>query len=154
MDESSFERRLRASGAVDVDEMLAGKTVTISDSRMKKAQKRKKEVVMRVLRDGDPFPFIRYEWPDLLITDREELADFKYNCLRTDNLDLRLDDFQVDFIRSTFDRMHTRVFGSGGTKLGKGCIVGGIIVNTWFDMHPDSKIVMRGPDVDHVRPPE
>jgi hypothetical protein len=145
-----MEQRLRASG-ISPEEFVAGKPISVSDTKLKASKLRKKELVMRALRNGDPFPFIRYEWPELVITDKEELSDFAANSNRTDNLDLRIDDFQVDAIRSVFDRMHSRVLLSGGTKLGKGCIVGGIIVNTWFECHPDCKIILMGPDVEHVK---
>ena len=107
---------------------------------------------MKLLEEkNDPFEFIRYEWRELLITDPEEQAEFAKYCERKDNLDLRLDDFQVDAIRSVFDGKHTQVRLSGGTKLGKGFSIGGLVVNIWFDRYPDCKIILVGPNNGHVR---
>ena len=111
-----------------------------------------KALAMKLLEEkNDPFEFIRYEWRELLITDPEEQAEFAKYCERKDNLDLRLDDFQVDAIRSVFDGKHTQVYISGGTKLGKGFVCGGLITNIWFDLFPDCKIVLVGPNSDHLK---
>jgi hypothetical protein len=107
--------------------------------------------MLDLLEEGDPFPLIRFEWPELIITDMEERAEFAKHLERKDNLDLRLDDFQVDAIRSVFDNRHTQLFVSGATKLGKGFTVGGLIVNIWFERFTNCKIILIGPNNGHVR---
>ncbi len=102
---------------------------------------------------GDIFPLIRYEWPELIIKDPYELELFAKHCIRKDNLDLRLDDFQVELIRCVFDGKHSQAFMGGGTGLGKGFCVGGIITNLWYSLYSGpiySKIVMVGPTTDHL----
>lgn len=130
---------------------VPGKTAKISDIEYKNSRKALLEVALRAARRGDIFPYVRYQWPELVIRDKDELADFKKYCTRTDNLDLRFDDFQIDILKHSFDRKHSQVLVSGGTKLGKGAVVGAFVVNCWFDIYPDSKIVLIGPDVEHVK---
>lgn len=142
--------------AAEVDRILtennpAIKAGKISDLDLRKSRMALKEKAFREAKKGNIFPLLRYEFRDLIIRDKKELAAFKKHCRRTDNLDLRLDDFQVDIIRSAFDKRHSQVFVSGGTKLGKGFTVGGLVVNLWFTLYSDSKIVLIGPDVEHVK---
>lgn len=146
----SVKNRLRASG-IPVDSMQSGKTTRVNDKTIKESKQARREMCLRALRNGDPFPLIRYEWPELIITDPDELRVFKQVCERKDHLDLRFDDFQIEAIRATFDRCHSRLMVSGGTKLGKGLIVGGFIVNLWFEAYPDCKILLVGPSVTHVQ---
>lgn len=123
----------------------------ISDVDLKEARAALKLRAIRDMKRGSPWAWIRYEWPELIIRDKDELAAFKKYCNRTDNLDLRLDDFQVEMIRYAFDKRHSQIFVSGGTKLGKGLTLGAFICNGWFDLYQDSKIVLIGPDVEHVK---
>lgn len=125
---------------------------TISHTAVEHSEDAHKILAMRMLRLGDPFPFIRHEWPDLIITDPIEKAQFAKYLLRTTDLDLRIDDFQYDAIKSVFDQKHTQLYMSGGTKLGKGMIVGGLIVNIWFSLYAESsKIILVGPTTDHLK---
>lgn len=127
-------------------------TGKISDADLRESKRALKAIAYKFLfKKNDPYEFIKYEWPDLVITDKEELKEFKKYCQRKDWLDIRLDDFQVDIIKSCFDRKHSQIFVSGGTKLGKGFTVGGIVVNVWFSLYKESKIVLIGPDVEHVK---
>lgn len=128
--------------------MIGGST--IEDVELKEKRQALKILALRKAKRGDVLPLLRYEFPELIITDKQELADFKQFCNRKDNLDLRLDDFQVDEIRSCFDRIHSQVLVSGGTKLGKG-FTAGLCVCIWFILHSESKIVLIGPDVEHVK---
>lgn len=126
-------------------------TYEITEKDRLKALAAAYKLAMIALRRGDPFPMVRFEWPELIITDPAELEEFGKVIDRPDNRDLRLDDFQVDAVRSVFDQKHTQVRISGGTKLGKGLITGGFIVNLWFDLYDDCKIVLVGPNTDHLK---
>lgn len=124
----------------------------ISDVELRSSMMALKAIAYKLLlKKHDPYEFIKYEWPDLVITDKEELKEFREHCKRKDWLDLRLDDFQVDMIKAAFDKRHTQIFVSGGTKLGKGFCVGGIIVNAHYTLHKESKTILIGPDVEHVK---
>lgn len=147
---SGVAEKLQSAG-ISPESLVSGKVIQKSEKEITDARKALFALAMRKLKKGDPFEYIRYEWPELIIRDKEDLAAFKKHCTRKDNLDLRLDDFQVDIIRSCFDRKHSQVLVSGGTKLGKGMICGGIVVNVWFNLYPDSKIVLIGPDTEHVK---
>ncbi len=151
MSSDALLERLKEYGvpAHDISEMASG---TIEDANLREKRQALKILALRKAKKGDPFPYIRLQWPELIITDKVELAAFKTFCERKDHLDMRLDDFQVDEIKASFDKMHSQVLVSGGTKLGKGFCAGGIIVNTWYDLYQDSaKIVLIGPDVEHVK---
>lgn len=137
--------------SITAEKLTAVNSAKISDQDLKNARRALKEQAMRALRKGNPWLLVRYEWPELIIRDKEEIAAFKKFCKRKDNLDLRLDDFQVDMISSAFDRRHSQVLVSGGTKLGKGLTLGAFICNIWFDLYSESKIVLIGPDVEHVK---
>ena len=110
-----------------------------------------KLLALREIRAGNPWPLVYFEWPQLIITDQEELDVFRKCCQRTQYLDLRLDDFQVDFLTALFGQKHTQVGMSGGTKLGKGFVAGGLGVNLWWDCYPDCKIILVGPTAQHVK---
>ena len=150
MDDSSVVQELEVA-RIKPDDALSGKTTKRSAVELQESRKALKFIAIRELHKGFPFSYMRYEWPELIIRDPQELADFKTFCIRKEHLDLRIDDFQVDAYNAVFDQKHLQEFISGGTKLGKGLIVGGFIVNTWFDVYPDSKIILVGPDVDHVK---
>ncbi len=150
MSNTSVVDKLREAG-ISMEMAASGKIEQKSEKELSDARRALYEIALRKLQKGDPFQYIRYQWPELIIRDKEELASFKEHCTRTDNLDLRLDDFQVDIVRSAFNQHHSQILVSGGTKLGKGLILGGFVVNIWFDLYPDSKIVLIGPDVEHVK---
>lgn len=132
-----------------VIEQQSGK---ISDVELRGSMMALKAIAYKLLlKKNDPYEFIKYEWPDLVITDKGELKEFREHCKRKDWLDLRLDDFQVDIIKASCDKKHTQIFVSGGTKLGKGFVVGGICVNIHYTRYKESKTILIGPDVEHVK---
>lgn len=125
---------------------------TITQSEAKLSEKASRIQAIKYLHLGDPFPFIRHEWPSLIITDPAEKAEFEKHLLRKTDKDLRIDDFQYDAILSVFNGRHTQLYLSGGTKLGKGLIVGGIIVNIWYSLYQEScKIILVGPTTNHLK---
>ena len=126
-------------------------TRKITDAEYQESRIAAKLLAFRKLQSGDPFPIIRYEWPELIITDKDELAVFAKFCERKDNLNLRLDDFQVDSLNAVFDGNHTQLYLSGGTKLGKGFLIGGLVTNLWWNLYQDCKIVLVGPATEHLK---
>ena len=150
MSQEALLERLREAG-VSTNDTGDVQSLTIEDAVLREKRQALKILALRKARKGDVFNLLRLEWPELIITDKQELADFKEHCNRKEHLDLRLDDFQVDEIRASFDKMHSQVLVSGGTKLGKGFTLGGVVVNLWFNLYTDSKIVLIGPDVEHVK---
>lgn len=98
------------------------------------------ELAKREVRAGDPFEFIRLQWPSLLCSP-DERQYFE--------TDFRLDAAQVDILRHVFAEDHTECFIKGCTKYGKGFVTA-LAVNIWFDVFLESKIILTGPSVDHV----
>lgn len=131
-------------------------TGTISSDKAIRARLAARSLAREDALAGDPFPLLRYEWPELIIRDPYELELFAKHCQRKDHLDLRLDDFQIELIRCPFDGKHTQAFMGGGTGLGKGFCTGGMIINLWFslfdgvDNEDYCKIVIVGPTIDHL----
>lgn len=94
-------------------------------------------------RRGDPWEFIALQWPGLELGEREIVGGYFQTMLR-------LDDSQVDIVRHVFAPDHTELFVKGCTKYGKGYSAA-LVVNVWFDVFPESKIILTGPDYNHVR---
>lgn len=99
------------------------------------------ELARRECIKGNPFPFIELQWPNLILPD-DERQYFETN--------LRLDVAQVDALKHVFSPSHRELFMKGCTKYGKG-FSAGLAINIWFDVFPDSKIILTGPDHDHVK---
>jgi hypothetical protein len=107
------------------------------------------ELAKREARRGEPWEFIRLQWPHLLVT-KAERPYF--------DTDFRLDRSQVDIIKYVFAPDHTECFIKGCTKYGKGFATS-LAINIWFDIWPDpqdtgkdsgNKIILTGPSYDHV----
>ena len=107
-------------------------------------------LALKKLQNGDPFDMVRLQWPELVIQDPIHLKYFAQYCERTDNLDLRLDDRQIDLIRHTFDDSITQIGIKGSTSPGKGFATA-IAINLYYTSFPDSRIVLLGPSVAHSK---
>lgn len=107
-------------------------------------------LALKKLQAGDPFPMIRLQWPELVIHDPLQLKYFEKYCDRTDNLDLRLDDRQVDLILHSFDKGIQQIGIKGSTSPGKGFATA-ITINLYYTCFPDSRIVLIGPSVAHSK---
>lgn len=105
-------------------------------------------LAQREARAGNPWEFIRLQWPHLVLKPNER----KYF-----DSDFRLDRAQLDIIKYVFAPDHTECFIKGCTKYGKGFATA-IAVNIWFDIWPDpldnrdngNKIILSGPSFEHV----
>ena len=104
----------------------------------------------REARAGEPWEFIRLQWPHLVLKPDER----KYF-----DSDFRLDRAQWDIIKYVFAPDHTECYIKGCTKYGKGYATA-IAVNIWFDIWPDpadrhrdngNKIILCGPSSEHVK---
>lgn len=120
-----------------------------SDADLQKSRAADKMLARRKLEKGDVFPFVRYEWPELIITDADEKIEFAKYLERSEQTDLRIDDFQYDALKAWFDQMHVGLGISGGTKLGKG-LISSIAINIWYDLYRNCKIFLTAPTFDHA----
>lgn len=77
--------------------------------------------------EGNPFPFIEAQWPDVV-----------------------LDDFQLDMIASVFDPAIREVYVKGNTSCGKGGALG-IAACTYFAVFPQAKVVITSASYHHAR---
>lgn len=101
-------------------------------------------------RNGDPFPLIAMQWPELLVTDPSEAVWFEGEIGNPDNPCLRLDAWQRnDVIKPFFDMTVAEVAIKGNTKAGKGASVS-LCVNIWFDIY-DAKIILTSQKWDHAK---
>lgn len=120
---------------------------SLNDQKAQAAQNSEKlfladlELAKREARRGEPWEFIRLQWPNLILSS-EDRPFFK--------TDLRLDDAQIDILQYLFAEDHTEEFIKGCTKRGKGFAVA-LGVNIWFDVFDNSKIILTGPSSDHVK---
>lgn len=99
------------------------------------------EYAKRQARAGDPLPFIRIQWPFLLIP--EDHPDRPYF-----ETDLRLDHFQLIVLRAMFDQSTTEISYKGATKCGKGFSVS-LGVNIFYDVWEESRVILLGPSHRH-----
>lgn len=134
-----------------ITSMEAVATARVGDQDLQASRLALRALAQKELERGNPFPMIRYEWPNLIIRDPMDQEAFRKFCKRQDNLDLRLDDFQIDMIRSVFDLKHVQLFMAGGTKMGKGFVTGYIICNLWWNLFPKCKIILIGPTTTHLQ---
>lgn len=107
------------------------------------------EVARQLARDGNPFPLIRLQWPQLVITDSLDRSYFAKHCERDHDKDLRLDDKQCRFLNWVFDRQTKEVATKGCTSPGKG-FAAAIAINLWYDIFPDP-IVLLSKSSDHAK---
>lgn len=107
-------------------------------------------IALKKLMAGDPFDMVRLQWPELVIRDPVHLQYFARYCDRTDNLDLRLDDRQVDLIQHVFDDSVQQIGIKGSTSPGKGFATA-IAINLYYTAFQDARVVLLGPSVAHSK---
>lgn len=107
-------------------------------------------LALKHLEAGNPIPMVRLQWPDLIIHDPLERRYFEQYCDRTEDLDVRLDDRQIDLIKHCFDQSIRRIGIKGSTSPGKGFATA-LAINLWYTCFPDSRVVLIGPSVAHSK---
>lgn len=113
-------------------------------------EERRLEEYRERCRQGDPFPLIALQWPELLITDSAEAKWFDGEIGNPDNPCLRLDRWQrEDVIKPFFNPEYHTVAIKGNTKAGKGASVS-ICINLWYDVYP-AKIILTSTSFDHAK---
>jgi hypothetical protein len=128
----------------------------------------KEEIITETFREkcrnGNPFPLIAYQWPQLLVTDEAEQEFFRFfpqdvlerltpgvraAIAEPTNPVLRLDWWQLIIIAGFFDETIGELFIKGATGCGKGCAVS--IANClWFDIYHESRVTLTGRDWTHA----
>ena len=109
------------------------------------------EMARRKARGGDPWDWIRLQWPELVIDDPIDLKYFKMHCHRTEALDLRIDDRQYDLIKHALAPKRVKEIGiKGSTSPGKGFATA-ILINIWYDIYTNDRIIIIGPSQTHAR---
>ena len=98
---------------------------------------------------GDPWNFVRRQWPELIITDPIDLEYFKRNCSRDHALDLRLDDVQVELIEHGLNPTIPEIAIKGSTSPGKGFATA-LLVNIRYHIFPD-RIVLISQSSKHAK---
>lgn len=101
-------------------------------------------------RDGDPFPLIRMQWPELVIKDADMLWHFKRLCSRDHDLDLRLDDKACKFLKWAFDPTMREMAIKGCTSAGKGHGTS-LFINLWYDIWQEDRIVLISETSTHAK---
>lgn len=134
----------------DIFQMLESKGLSTFVNNPKTISAINVELAKKSALAGDPFPYIRIQMPELVIKDKITLAYFAKYCDRKDNLDLRLDDKQVHFIKMAFNPTINELAIKGCTSPGKGFVTA-LVVNLFYDIYSDSRIVLLGPSFDHAK---
>lgn len=98
---------------------------------------------------GDPWNFVRRQWPELIITDPIDLEYFKRHCSRDHALDLRLDDVQVELIEHGLNPTIPEIAIKGSTSPGKGFATA-LLVNIRYHIFPD-RIVLISQSSKHAK---
>lgn len=84
------------------------------------------EVLKQKAREGDPIPYIAYQWPHVI-----------------------LDEFQVDVLKTLMSHDVRELYIKGNTSCGKGGSVG-IGVCTYFSVWDDAKVVITSDSYSHA----
>lgn len=130
--------------------------VRISDSLESASEKRNE--IHKILLDlsidkavaGDPWDFVRRQWPELVITDPIDLEYFKIHCSRDHALDLRLDDAQVELIDYAFNPTIQEIAIKGSTSPGKGFATA-LLINIWYSVYKNDRITILSQSSDHAK---
>lgn len=107
----------------------------------------------RLAREGDPFPFIAYQWPELLADGEWSEYSHLFEGALDDPLDpcLKLESWQRKACAASVDDSFGEVALCGSTGCGKGFIVGGIILNLIFDIYPEIRIHITSETFSHAQ---
>jgi len=98
---------------------------------------------------GNPWEFIRRQWPELVITDPVHLEYFKRHCNREHALDLRLDDVQCELIEHGLNPTIPEIAIKGSTSPGKGFATA-LLVNIRYRIFMD-RIVLISQSSKHAK---
>ena len=99
---------------------------------------------------GDPWDYVRRQWPELIIKDETDLAYFRKHCKRTKNLDLRLDDTQIELIEHAFNPTVKEIAIKGSTSPGKGFATA-LLMNIWYSIYTDDRITIISINSSHSK---
>jgi hypothetical protein len=99
---------------------------------------------------GDPWNFIRRQWPELVIRDEIDLEYFRRQCKRKIALDLRLDDAQVELIQHAFDPTLKEIAIKGSTSPGKGFATA-LLMNIWYSIYTNDRITVISQSSRHAK---
>lgn len=102
----------------------------------------------RLCREGNPFPLIAIQWPELIITDQGEAKYFDGAIGDPLNPALRLDWWQRMILMAYFDPVIKEIYIKGCTGAGKGGSAG-IGINLYFDVYAESRGHCTGPTFTH-----
>jgi len=131
------------------------------------ATQRKLDAARQKCRNGNPFPLIALQWPDLVIEDSSvDAAIFRDNLQEavsqpiadelkavvfdSDNPLLRLDWWQHVALAGTFCKRIGEVYLAGGSGVGKGA-ASCLAVSLWYDVYDEAKIHLTGTNWDRCQ---
>jgi hypothetical protein len=107
-------------------------------------------VLRKKARQGNPFPLIAFQWPDLIIKSDKEAKFFKGEIGNADDPCLRLDFWQRDIIAAAFDKSIGEVFVKGCTGAGKGACFA-LVMNLLFDVFNPCRIHITSETFSHAQ---
>jgi hypothetical protein len=149
------EKKKAATKASAEDRLLAhAQESAISEKLQGKSRADIQAILMKKATDealaGNPWNFIRRQWPELIIRDPIDLEYFKRNCKRKVALDLRLDDAQVELILYAFDPTLKEIAIKGSTSPGKGFATA-LLMNIWYSIYTDDRITIISQSSRHAK---
>lgn len=103
----------------------------------------------KLCRDGNPFPLIAMQWPELLITDAATARYFDGQMGDPLNPCLRIDWWQRMILAAHFDATINEIYIKGCTGAGKGGSAG-IGANLYYDVYGESRGHCTGPNFSHT----
>lgn len=124
------------------------------------------DVLRDICRKGNPFPLIARQWPQLLLTDPEEIEIFQRSltekrfehmtegireaCFNPNNPPLRLDWWQKIVLAAYFDVTVSELYVKGCTGAGKGASTS-MAINLWFDVFNESRTTLTSETFAHAK---
>lgn len=99
---------------------------------------------------GDPWDYVRRQWPELVIRDELDLRYFAKHCTRKHALDLRLDDAQVELIGHAFDPSIREIAIKGSTSPGKGFATA-LLLNIRYSLYENDRITLLSQSTKHAK---
>lgn len=97
------------------------------------------EAARKLARDGNPFPLVGVQWPELLVTEPEEVVFFEGSIGDPLNPCLRIDPWQRQVLAASFDVTVGEIAMKGCTGAGKGAI-SAMVANLLFDVYNPCRI--------------
>lgn len=99
---------------------------------------------------GDPWDYVRRQWPELIIRDELDVRYFAKHCNRKHALDLRLDDAQVELIDHAFDPSIREIAIKGSTSPGKGFATA-LLQNIRYSIYDKDRITLLSQSTKHAK---